>query len=410
MLAHIDVDSFFAAVIVRKNPCLKGKPLLALGMGGGCVIAASYEAKNRGVKTGMHVKEALACVPDAIRMPADFHEAALGSQEIEALLGKMCPVIEKTSIDEWFLDLEGLVGGIPVDISAWTQSIQKNILEKTALMVSIGVASTKTLAKMASEYIKPGGITLIQESNIPHTSYYILLQDFLNNRPAAAIPGVGPRRKIHTDARGWKTAWDVAQAPAEELRRLFGKNGVELKEELLGKVIYSVTGEYAAPKSVSRCRSFHRTADRDFIWAHLLKHLEYAVLKMRRDDLMCRGVSVWLREDAAHAYAHSEASASLPQPLHAVEALLPFSKSCFERTWSADRSYTQTGLALWRLVPARAQQYSLFRALEETERDERMQETIDGLHSRFGRSAVTRCSALGVKTGTTVTVDLPMYQ
>lgn len=171
MIAHIDVDSFFASVIVRKNPSLQGKPLLALGMGGGCVIAASYEAKDRGVKTGMPLKEALKYAPNAMRLPADFHEAALASQEIESILQKQCPCTEKMSIDEWYLNLRTLVGGIPLDMSAWALNIQNNILQKTALTVSIGVAPTKILAKMASEYKKPAGIVIVQHRDIPHTTY-----------------------------------------------------------------------------------------------------------------------------------------------------------------------------------------------------------------------------------------------
>ena len=408
MIAHIDVDSFFASVLVRKNPSLKGKPLLALGMGGSCVIAASYEAKDRGVKTGMRLKEALKLVPNAIRMPTDFHEAALGSHEIESLLRRQCPIVETMSIDEWFLNIKSLVGGIPSDISDWAQNMQTMIAKKTDLMVSIGVAPTKTLAKMASDYKKPAGITLIQNSSsIPHTSYYILLQDFLNNRPASAIPGIGRRRMIQTDAHGWKTAWDIAQAPTEELRRLFGKTGVELKEELLGNSLSAVTAQEAPPKSVSRCRSFRPTKDTDLLWAQLLKHLEYIVLKMRRHHLSCRGISVWLRDSE---YEGDGANASLPQPSHTADAILPFMRNCFERSYDARMTYTQIALTLWNLVPTGAPQYSLFRTTDDTDRDEAIQRTLDLLHERFGRSSITRGSAMQVKTGTTVTVDISVYE
>lgn len=311
------------------------------------------------------------------------------------------------SIDEWFLDIKSLVGGIPSDISDWAQNMQTMIAKKTALTVSIGVAPTKILSKMASEFRKPGGITIIQDGCIPHTAYYILLKDFLKDRPAAAIPGIGRRRVLHTDARGWKTAWDIAQAPAEELRQLFGKNGVELKEELLGNALYAVTAEEAPPKSISRCRSFRPTKDKDLLWAQLLKHLEYIVLKMRRHDLSCRGISLWLRDGD---YEGGGVNASLPQPSHTADAILPFMRNCFLRSHDPKRTYTQVGIALWHLVPTAAPQYSLFRAPEETERDEEIQKTLDTLHKRFGRNAVTRGSALAVKTGTTVTMDVSIYE
>ncbi|MEK7218705.1 MAG: DNA polymerase IV, partial [Patescibacteria group bacterium] len=113
----MDADSFFASVLVRQNPSLKGKPILALGMGGGCVIAASYEAKAKGVKTGMRVKDALLLVPDALRLPSDFRETGLASAQIESVLREMFPVIEQMSIDEWFVDLRALAGGVPPSTS-----------------------------------------------------------------------------------------------------------------------------------------------------------------------------------------------------------------------------------------------------------------------------------------------------
>lgn len=138
-----------------------------------------------------------------------------------------------------------------------------------------------------------------------------------------------------------------------------------------------------------------------------MKHLEYTVLKMRRDDLSCRGISVWLRDGD---YEGGGANASLPQPACAADTILPFVRNCFLRSHDPERTYTQVGLALWHLVPTGAQQYSLFRATTETERDENVQKTLDLLHERFGRNAVTRGSALNVKTGTKVTMDLSVYQ
>ena len=102
MFAHIDADAFFASVLQRKHPRLKGKPLLALGMGGGCVIAASYEAKRRGVKTGMPLKEARALCPEALHIPCDFGETALASEQIEGILTSHSPMVEQYSITNGF--------------------------------------------------------------------------------------------------------------------------------------------------------------------------------------------------------------------------------------------------------------------------------------------------------------------
>jgi DNA polymerase-4/DNA polymerase V len=399
MIAHIDVDAFFASVLVRKNPSLAGKPLLALGMGGGCVIAASYEAKATGVKTGMPLKEALTFCPNAIRIQSDFHEAALASEEMENILSRSCPLMEQMSIDEWYLDLTTLVGGLPRDPLRWAQETQATIERMTALTVSVGVGPTKLLAKMAGEFHKPAGATVIGQS--------IDREDFLRARPAAAIPGIGRKRVRHTEARGWKTAWDIAHAPTAALQQLFGKSGVEMQQELLGNALYGVREEDAPPKSVSRCRSFRPTKDRDVIWAHLLHHAEYTVMKMRRHNLSCKGISVWVRDSE---YDGNGATASLPQSMNTTEMLLPFVQRCFAQCYVPNKAWTQVALALWNLVPSGELQFSLFENPLKTEQNEAIQHSFDILHKRFGRNSLTYGGALAVKSGTKLTIDMPVYE
>jgi DNA polymerase-4/DNA polymerase V len=399
VIAHVDVDAFFASVIVRKNPRLKGKPLLALGMGGGCVIAASYEAKAKGVKTGMTLKDAIVLVPDAVKVLSDFHEAALASREIENILGKTCPILEQMSIDEWFIDLRTITGGTPWDLVDWAMRLKKEIAAKTGLTVSVGVGPSKLLAKMASEYRKPAGHTVIGEM--------ITREAFLKDRPAAAIPGIGRKRDKHAAKEGWETAWDIATADTARLKELYGKQGPELQRELQGEMLYEVAADDTPPKSVSRCRSFKPTRDKKILWGHVLKHLEYTVLKMRRDDLACGLLSVWTRDGE---YEFAGGNFSLQVPLDTAEALLPYVRRCFMQATRTTRTWTQVGLALFGLRPRGALQYSLLEKPEHLERGQDLQKTLDTLHERFGRSSITRGSALAVKTGTTMTIDLPIYE
>ncbi len=419
MFAHIDADSFFASVLVRKNPKLRGKPLLALGMGGGCVIAASYEAKAFGVKTGMPLKEAKRLCPNALHVNSDFHEAARASQEIESILEDVCPLMEQMSIDEWYLDLQSVVGGLPKNVGAWGLEIQQTVLRKTGLSVSVGIAPTKLLAKMAGEYRKPSGMTVISKFPLPpgveggkgdegtRKWLEIGIRAFLADRPAAAIPGIGRKRVRHTDAHGWTTALHIAEAPTEELRALFGKGGPELKEELSGHPLFDISMEEEPPKSVSRCRSFRGTTDKGEVWAHLLKHAEYVTMKMRRDTLACYGCSVWLRNGA---YEHGGRNISFPQAMDTVEAMTPYLRMAFASAWRERERYTQVGLALWRLIPRFTEQYSLFRDAADQDKSGSLQETMDILHKKFGRNSVTRAAALRVKSGTKVTLQSPVYE
>ncbi len=399
LFCHVDADSFFASVLLRKHPHLRGKPVLALGMGGTFIIAASYEAKAKGVHTGMRLSEALKRVPDAVQMPSDFRETGLASEQIESILAGYTPFIEQASIDEWYLDLRGIAGGSPKDLDAWADGVRKTVFRKTGISVSIGIASSKLLAKMAGEYRKPGGVTVIND--------VLPIETFLRDRPAAAIPGIGRRRQVHTDAHGWKTAWDIAAAPTETLQELFGKQGPELQQELLGNPLSEVVTEASPPKSVSRARSFRKTQDRTFLWAHLMRHAEYTVLKMRRFDLACRGLSVWLRDGD---YRHEGASVSLPQPASTLEHLGTALRMCFEDAFSPRKAYTQVGLALWHLTPIALEQISLFEDGAAVDKRQAVQKAMDELHERFGRNAITRGSALAVKSGAVIGFDLAEFE
>lgn len=403
MIAHIDADAFFASALQRKRPDLKGKPLLALGMGGGCVIAASYEAKAKGVKTGMRLSEAKRLCPKAVALPSDFDEALLASRQIEQILQNRCPIIQRYSVDEWFLDLRSIVGGLPDNLKYWAEDIQNTVQQSTGLTVSIGIASSKLLAKMASEYIKPAGLTIIWP-NTHHPSRgrgaqghpsLLTVDVFLHDRVAAAIPGIGKRREAHCEAYNWKTAWDIANAPAEDIQKLFGRPGLAMQRELLGECTEKVCAEVAPPKSISRTRSFIPVRSREMVYAHLLHHLTYTMLKMRRENLACRSISVWLRNDA-YTFDHKEMK--LPLPMDTEEQILPYVHRCFESLYESGHNYTQIGLGLHSLNPKGGTQYSLFEDVQKIDEAEDIQEAMDNLHARYGRESLKRGSAMAIQS------------
>ncbi len=404
MIAHIDADAFFASVLQRKNPELRGKPLLALGMGGTSVIAASYEAKAKGVKTGMPYREAIHLCPEALSVPSDFRETALASEQIENILRDHCPIIEQMSIDEWFLDLRTLPGGLPSDLPLWARTIRQQILRMTGLSVSVGVAPTKLLAKMASEYRKPAGLTIVTHTShlmrghgttssmAPHApATVITIKEFLHDRPAEAIPGIGRRRSIHTRARDWLTAWDIAAADREAVSKLFGKNGRDMQRELLGERVAPLVGEPLPPKSVSRCRSFKAVNDPEQVWAHLLRHLSYLTLKMRRHNLACRGVSAWVRD---RQYRYWSAHSTSQMPLSTEESILPFLQRCFQDIKTNTLSFTQAGAGLWHLNPEGSTQFSLFRPPQEAIEEKNLQESLDTIRGKYGRDVIGRGTSL----------------
>lgn len=402
MIAHIDADAFFASVLTRRDPRLKGKPLLALGMGGSCVIAATYEAKAFGVKTGMALRDALKLVPHALQIPSDFRETALASREIEGIIAETCPLFEQMSVDEWYLDLGSAPRLKPdADFLAWGRNIQAEILRRTSLSVSVGIGPTKLLAKMAGEYRKPAGVTAVKASGS------LMIEEFLRDRPAAAVPGIGRRRMIRTDEHGWKTAWDFAAASPAIISKIFGKPGREMQQELLGVSVWPIVTDAPPPKSVSRARSFKRTNDRAFLWAHVLRHLEYVVLKMRRDNFACHHLSLWLRNAE---YEGCGSHVSLPHAMNTEEELRPYVARCFRELFKHNVFYTQTGLVLSDFRESSAAQYSLFQNPSLRDRTEKLQEAIDALHERFGRGVLTRGAALPVASGTRPDLEFPTVE
>lgn len=388
MIAHVDADAFFASVLQRKFPRLRGKPLLALGMGGGCVIAASYEAKAFGVKTGMRLSEARKLVPDALIEPSDFKEACIASRELEQELKNVCPVVERMSVDEWYLDLASTPGGIPSSLNDWAAATCNALQNKTHLSVSMGVGPSKLLAKMASEYRKPAGITLVGAAE-QHDA--ITIEAFLRDRPAAAIPGIGRRRSLHAEAHAWSTAWDIATADVHLITKLFGRPGKDMQQELNGTPMERVTCDSKPPKSISRCRSFPRTNDRSVIRAHLMHHLTYVIMKMRRADLSCSAVAVWMRDDR---YVSRSKDAKIPHSATTEERILPYVEHCFARLTAESVRCTQIGMALLDLKPVGGTQYSLFDNPSNVNEGEAVQEALDDVHARFGRGSLTRASAL----------------
>ncbi|MBT4120126.1 MAG: DNA polymerase IV [Candidatus Peribacter sp.] len=384
MIAHIDADAFFASALQRKRPDLVGKPLLALGMGGGCVIAASYEAKAKGVKTGMRLSEARKLCRGAIALPSDFDEALLASRQIEQILKNRCPIIQRYSVDEWFLDLKSLPGGLPDNVKYWALELQETVKKSVGLTVSIGIGTSKLLAKMASEYVKPEGVTIVWPTTV---------DTFLSDRQCAAIPGIGKRRELHTAAQGWKTAFDIAHADKETVQKLLGRLGLAMQRELLGEMVEKVETEIAPPKSISRTRSFLPTRDLDMVYAHLLHHLTYTMLKMRRAGLACGVVSVWLR---SASYTFDQKESKLPQAADTEEQVLPYIHQCFERLYEQGNSYTQVGLGLHGLNPKGGTQFSLFESPKHTKEAENIQEAMDNLHKKYGRESVKRGAAMAV--------------
>jgi len=213
-IAHVDMDAFFAAVEVRANPKLEGKPLL---VGGGpgerqVVTTASYPARRFGIRSGMSVREARARCPTAIFLPVDPARYLSASEELIHLFERFTPLVEPASIDEVFLGLEGLSaeadGG-----QTLARAIQSAVRREQRLGCSIGLGETKLMAKMATSLHKPDGLTRLTSGDFRREFW---------PRPTGVLWGVGPESEAALHQLGVRTIGELAACPIARLEGVFG--------------------------------------------------------------------------------------------------------------------------------------------------------------------------------------------
>src|SRR6187455_2963401 len=203
-ILHADLDSFYASVEQRDDPALRGRPVI---VGGGVVLAASYEAKAYGIRTAMGGLQAKSLCPHAVVVPPRFEAYSDASKAVFAVFDDTTPLVEGISIDEAFLDVGGLrrVSGPPIDIA---KRLRTEVRERVGLAITVGIARTKFLAKVASGVAKPDGLLLVPPDGE---------LAFLHPLPIERVWGVGPKTAEKLHERGVRTVGQVAQLPQEAL-------------------------------------------------------------------------------------------------------------------------------------------------------------------------------------------------
>ncbi len=225
---HLDMDTFFVSVERILNPKLKGKPVVVGGdpkYGKGVVAACSYEAREYGLHSAMPIRKAYSLCPQAIYIHGHYDEYVRYSHLVKNILLKYAPVLEPAGIDEFYIDFTGcenIYGAYPVLAS----TIQKEINNKLSLPCSIGIASNKTTAKIASDYNKPNGITYVAPGEE---------KKFLSDLPVQVIPGVGKVTLKDLNQKGIYFVRDITGLPKDYFSAAFGKYGSDLWEKANGR-------------------------------------------------------------------------------------------------------------------------------------------------------------------------------
>ena len=385
-ILHVDLDAFFAAVEQRDRPELRGKPVIVGGGGPGdrgVVSAASYEARRFGVHSAMPLRTAAALCPGAIFVPVDGRTYQRVSRQVMAILRRYTPLVEPVSIDEAFLDVTGshaLFG----DGEAIARSIKQAIREELGLTASVGVATTKLVAKVGSDLRKPDGLVVVAPGEEA---------SFLAPLPITRLWGVGQRTADALRDYGVRTIGDLARLPPEALERRFGRIGVPLNERAMGIDPDVVDGGDPA-KSVGHEHTFDvDTSDRDFIERTLLGMADGVAGRLRDSGLKAVTVTLKLRDSDFRTITRQK---SLPEPSDLTEPIFRAAVELLRRELRGQRI---------RLVGVTAsnfrerEQLGLFPSPEEPRRH-RVAEAADAIRRRFGERAVTRARLVGARLPT----------
>ncbi len=348
-VAHVDADCFYAACELARRPALAGHPLAVMSSQDACVVAKTYEARARGVRTGMPVWEARRLVPDLVLLPADFRHYGLVSERLFRILRRFSPQVERYSIDEAFLDLDGLCGYFRCSHGELADRIRRTVREEVGITVSVGVSTGKVLAKMASESCKPDGTRVVPGRAIG---------SFLASQPVEAVPGIGPRRAALARKFGIATAAALARLDPRRVDRLLGKAGVDLWRELRGGQAFPVTVEPPVPKSVQRGASLgRRTRDARRVRAQLAHHAFRLALDLTARGLRARRLRVFLR---LGDFRHVEAEVPLEEaPTADYGRIARAARRGLARLWRPGLVASGCGVAALGVEPADAPQRSL---------------------------------------------------
>ncbi|MBF8280655.1 MAG: nucleotidyltransferase/DNA polymerase protein [Candidatus Magasanikbacteria bacterium] len=376
-ILHVDGDAFFASCEQAVHPEYKGLPVIT-GKERGIVSAASYEAKAYGVSRGVPLSEVKKLCPNAIILPSDYETYSLFSLRLYAIIRRFTSQVEEYSIDEAFADLTGLRRTLRASYEDMAGQIQKRIHKELGITVSVGLAPSKVLAKVASKWKKPAGLTVIRGRNI---------HDYLEKYPVEKIWGIGSQTTTFLNKYGIKTALQYAEQSEEWISAQLSKPFQEIWRELRGESILPVTTE---PKdtyaSIGKSKTFTpSSSNKNYVFAQLAKNIENASIKARRYGLLAKRLIIYLR---TQDFRHTGVEAQLSRASAFPNELLVAAQNLFGQIFNEHEQYRATGVVLMDFVSQDSLQLSLFERPLTVNNLRALYEAIDSLDARFGKHTV----------------------
>lgn len=382
-IVHLDLDTFFVSVERLLDPALRARPVIVGGdpTGRGVVAGCSYEARRFGVHSAMPIRTAYRLCPQAVYLRGHYLAYAEYSRLVTQMMAQLAPVVEKSSVDEFYLDLshcERLKG----DAYTWARSIRAEVNGETQLPLSFGLASNKLVAKVAT--------TQQAKKQAEERSYQVRMgdeQSFLAPFPIRALPGIGPVREAELREIGFQRIGDIAKTPTQVLERYYGKEGRSLANRSRG-IDYSPVTPVHEQQGYSREQTFGEdTLDVEHLLGTLLSLSSRLAQDLREAKVMTEKVTLKLRY-ADFQTVTKTVSVSFT---NADQAIYQTALKLFKQLWTRRVRVRLLGVEASQLIDDLRPGY-LF--AEDQARTSTIYTTLDDLHRKYGSKIVRYASTL----------------
>ncbi len=375
-ILHLDLDAFFVSVECLRNSKFKGLPLIIGGSGSrGVVSSCSYEARRFGVHSAMPVKMALRLCPDAIILRGDMDAYSKYSKLVTDIIAEDAPAFEKSSIDEFYVDMTGLDKYF--GCYKWSLELREKIIRESGLPISFGLSSNKLVSKVGAGEAKPNGAKKIDTGEE---------KNFLAPLPVRKIPGVGKQTTKKLQYMGVKQVKTLSEVPVRLLEREFGKHGRSLWQKANG-IDNTPVVPYTERKSISKERTFKEdTIDIAFIKNLLVGMVDQLAYELRSKEKLTSCITVKIRYADFNTYTRQ-----LKIPYTANENILNrYAREIFDKVYERRQMIRLIGVKFSGLVQGKYQ-ISLF---DDTVEEINLLQEVDHIRKRFGIDKIMRASSM----------------
>jgi len=377
-IVHFDGDSFFASVEQAKNWKLRGKPVVTGGERG-AVTSLSVEAKKLGAHRGMPMQEIRRTCPGVIVLAGDYTAYSIYARRMYAIAKTFTPLVEEYSIDECFADITGLDTERGMSYEEIARSIKSTLQEKLGITFGVGLAPSKTLAKVASKREKPNGFTVLPIERI---------EEVLRDTEIYDVWGLGGMSGNKLRGLGVFSAFDYIQKSDAWLKEhSFVKPQRDTWLELQGYPVLEVlTEHHAKPHSVMMTRAFTPpSTDREFIFSQLSKNVEGACAKLRRSGMKAQALSFYLK---TQEFTYHGVQIELDVAVDAPPRILSAIKKRFDEVYKTEIPYRASGVTLRSLSTIGSVTPDLFGVYEEEKMKDETFRALDQVNKKYGRNTL----------------------